>query len=271
MNSKGYLMLAVGKSFLKQAIMCAISIKATQSISNVSVVTNETVPEKFLPLFDKVINIPFREKVDYYKVEDRCNLFHVSPYDETVVVDTDVIFLDDVSHYWKYLKNYDICFATDVYTYRQEIVTDDYYRKTFTANNLPNIYNVFHYFKKSDQALDYYHKLIDVAIENEKYYNLYVKKLKPNVKSMDVTHAITVLDKNIENFTMKSIKITHMKSKVQGWAESNNSWISSIPYYFTNNLTLKVGNYLQHGIFHYTEDQFCDDIFEKYEGWYDRS
>ena len=36
----------------------------------------------------------------------------------------------------------------------------------------------------------------------------------------------------------------------------------------TNNLELYVGNYVQKGIFHYTEDNFCtEQIIKKYENY----
>ena len=35
---------------------------------------------------------------------------HVTPYEETVVLDTDMIFPDDISHWWKYFAEKDIGF-----------------------------------------------------------------------------------------------------------------------------------------------------------------
>ena len=65
-------------------------------------------------------------------------LYHVSPYEETIVMDTDMIVLQDPSSWWTFLSNYDLFFTSKVYTYRGEIVKDTYYRKTFIANELPN-------------------------------------------------------------------------------------------------------------------------------------
>ena len=56
-----------------------------------------------------------------------------------------------------------------------------------------------------------------------------------------------------------------MKSKVQDIENISSNWSDSLPYYFTDDLKLKIGNYLQHGIFHYTENKFCNDVIAKYE------
>ena len=137
------------------------------------------------------------------------NIWRSTPYEETVVLDTDMIFLNDI--WWEYLKNYDVCFTKNVYTYRNNLVTNDYYRKAFTKNNLPLLYCAYHYFKKNDVGYKYYQKLEQVCKEYEKFYEIYVKKHKPEtinakgqkwqLSSMDLNHAITVIDESIENYT----------------------------------------------------------------------
>ena len=56
--SKGYLLVAMGNEYVEQACLCAASIKKTQSISNVSIMTNDVVPEKYKKLFHKIIEVP---------------------------------------------------------------------------------------------------------------------------------------------------------------------------------------------------------------------
>ena len=70
-----------------------------------------------------------------------------------------MLFLSDLSHHWDIFNRYDVCLVEKVRTYKNETVTDDYYRKTFTENNLPNVYNAYQYFKKNDNSLKYYKNL----------------------------------------------------------------------------------------------------------------
>ncbi len=271
-------MIASGKEYVKQACLCAMSIKATQEIKNVSIVTLDEVPKKYKKLFDKIIDIPWIVDGDdtYYLTEQRWKAFHVSPYDETVVLDTDMLFLSNVSHWWNILDRYDVFLTSKVFTYRNQPVTSDFYRKAFVENKLPNLYCGIHYFKQNDIALKYYKQLENVCHNHTDYYNTFVKKSKPKVtntkgqtfilSSMDINHAITSLHLNLKNITNNSVNFIHMKSKVQNVKDIGEKWTDTIPYYMTDDLKLKIGNYNQHGVFHYTEKSFCNSVIKKYEG-----
>ncbi len=275
--NKGYLIIASGKDYVKQACMCAMSIKHTQEINNVSIVTNDNVPKKYVSLFDKIIEIPWIVEGDdtYYLTEQRWKAFHVSPYEKTLLLDTDMIFLSDVSHWWNILDRYDIFLTSKVFTYRNQEVTSDFYRKAFFENKLPNLYCGIHYFKQNDIALNYYKQLENVCHNHIDYYDKFVKKSKPKVtnakgetfilSSMDINHAITSLHVNLNNITNNFINFPHMKSKAQNVSNIGLDWTDSIPYYITDDLELKVGNFFQQGIFHYTENKFCKNVIKKYE------
>tara|TARA_A100001035_G_C27779126_1_gene500725 strand:+ start:1679 stop:2485 length:807 start_codon:yes stop_codon:yes gene_type:complete len=264
--SKGYVIVAMQEDYVKQACLLAKSIKQTQTINNISIVTSDKVPDEHKNLFDKIIEIPWHEDSNsFYITEHRWKVFHLTPYEETVVLDTDMLFLTDISHWWKYFAKNDVGFITNVLDYRSNLITSDFYRKTFTANDLPNIYVAFHYFKKSQKALDYY-KLLNMICDNwEKFYKKYVPKLTPEMSSMDVNHAIALKISQIENYqSTASINFTHMKSKVQGWENNSDNWTDIVPYYFTDDKELKIGNYLQTGLFHYTENSFAKTVGEVY-------
>lgn len=264
--TRGYIMVAMGEDYVKQAYLCAKSIIATQSIKNVSLVTSDKVPAEYKSVFDKIIEVPWHSKDEenFYHTEHRWKVFHVTPYEETVVLDTDMLFLSDVSHWWKYASQKSIGFITDVIDYRGNTVTSDYYRKAFTANNLPNVYCAFHYFKKDEIALNFYKTLNTVCENYEKYYKIYSPKHAPKVSSMDINYSITLLDCDINDYAIDIASFVHMKSKIQGWYNRSGTWTDTVPYYMDEDLKLKIGNYLQHGVFHYTENSFCNNIVEKY-------
>ena len=92
----------------------------------------------------------------------------------------------------------------------------------------------------------------------KKYYEVYVPKQTPTLSSMDVNHAVALLDSDIQDYTVNSASFTHMKSKVQGWDNSTDTWTDTVPYYIGDEL--KVGNYTQNGLFHYTENSFCEEM-----------
>ena len=52
--TKGYIMVAMGDDYVRQAYLCAVSIKKTQTINNVSIVTSDTVPEEYKSVFASI-------------------------------------------------------------------------------------------------------------------------------------------------------------------------------------------------------------------------
>lgn len=271
--NRGFLMLAQnGKDdYVLQACLCAMSILVTNPGSKISLVTNDEVPEEYQKLFDQIIEIPWGDAAESseWKIENRWKLYHVTPYDETIVLDTDMLVLQDISSWWKFLENYDLFFVNDVYTYRNEIVTENYYRKAFEANELPNLYSGFHYFKKSECAYHFY-KWAELITNNwELFYGQFVSYYYPSRASMDVTMSIAAKIMNIENDIInRNIKyptFVHMKPHVQNWIEVPEKWQDRVRVYFTDDLELIVGNYTQQGIFHYTESNFVTpEIIDKY-------
>ena len=263
--SKGYMLVALGNDYVEQACLCAASIKKTQDISNVSIMTNDAIPTKYKNLFDKIIEVPQRKSdKSFYSTEHRWKVFHVTPYEETIVLDTDILFLTNIDYIWDTLKGFSVGFLTDAKTYRGNTVTNNFYRQVFVKNNLPNIYNAFHFFRQDNIALDYYKNLEIICKHSEDFYDIYLKKLKPKVSSMDVNHALAVLNSSLEKYKITSINFVHMKPRVQDWEVANESWMEDLPFYLNEDLNLKVGNYQQSGVFHYVEHKFCQDVIGRY-------
>lgn len=273
--SKGFVLLAQNSQhdYVEQACLCAMSIKANMPESSVTIVTNDGVPLTYQELFDNIKTIPWTNSTDeqtVFATTERWKLYHVTPYDETIVLDTDMLVLQDISSWWNFLSNYDLYYASNVTTYRGKTVTSDYYRKTFSANNLPNLYNGFHYFKKCEFAHEFY-KWLELVTNNwELFYSQYAKEHFPKQCSMDVSAAIVSKILNCEdkitNSKIKYPSFTHMKPYIQEWQHPKSRWQDKVGIYLTSDLKLTIGNHLQQGIFHYTEKDFVtNDIIARYK------
>lgn len=276
-KTRGILVLAQNSpkaDYVEQACLLAMSIKVTNPETLISVVTNDTVPEDYVKLFDKIIPIPFNDDatVSDWKVENRWKLYHASPYDQTMVLDTDMLVLQDISSWWNFLENYKLYFTTKVFTYRGDVVTSDYYRKAFTSNNLPNLYSGLHYFEKSNLALEFY-TWLELVMQNwELFYGLYVKENYPGRVSVDVSAAIVAkildCDSDITNKYVSFPTFTHMKSRVQGWNKPVDSWQDALGVYIDRDCKIKIGNFSQSGILHYTENDFVTpELIERYRNY----
>lgn len=271
--SKGFVVLAQNTDsvdYVRQAYALALSIKLTQqTVTDISIITNDPVSDSYRSVFDQVIDIPWGDASNgsRFKVENRWKIYHVSPYDETVVLDTDMLILDDLTNFWTTFSNYDVYYTGKVLDYRNKIVNDDYYRKAFTANHLPSVYAGLHYFKKSDFAKEFYSWVELITNNWELFYGNFVSEHYPGRLSMDITAALSakimdVADK-ITNNRHDPVTFTHMKSRIQGWAEPSDSWMNSVAVYFDDDCNLKIGNFQQTGVFHYTEKEFLTDKIVK--------
>ena len=81
-----------------------------------------------------------------------------------------------------------------------------------------------------------------------------------NFPSIDVSSAIVAKILQCEDKITSSTTyptFTHMKLKCQGWDKIYvDNWQEQIGTYLDNDCNLKIGNYKQSGIFHYTEKKF---------------
>jgi|TARA_B110000908_G_scaffold134589_1_gene159130 hypothetical protein len=265
--SKGIVVLAQHNELVnypEQACALAMSLRVHNN-TNISVVTNDAIPDDFKQLFDQIIPIPFGDssKDSEWKVENRWKLYHASPYDETIIMDTDMLVLQNIDVWWDFLANYEMFFTSKVLTYRGDIADTSYYRQTFIANNLPNLFSGLHYFKKCKFSQEFYAWLELVVNNWEAFYEQHlIPASRPKHVSIDVCAAIVarILDctDDITNSTTKFPSFTHMKIHCQGWTDISTSWQDQMGVYISKDGTLKIGNYIQRGILHYTENNFLE-------------
>lgn len=270
--SKGFVVLAQNSNvdYIRQAYALALSIKATQpTINNISLITDDVVPEHYLSVFDNIISIPFGDSASSskWKVENRWKLYHASPYDETIVLDVDMLMLDNIENVWKFVTNKDLFFTSHVVDYKDRVITDTTYRKMFVANDLPNLYSGMYYFRKSDIALEFFKLLEFITYNWEKMYTIVAPKNMQNFYSFDVSVSIAAKLMGIDDIiTHKNspFTFTHLKPALQGWDPIPQSCLSQLLVNFTDSRELYLNNFRQRGVFHYVEDAFLtDEIIEK--------
>ncbi|MGY8864043.1 MAG: hypothetical protein ACKVJK_00305 [Methylophagaceae bacterium] len=258
--------------YVKQACALAMSIHATTPDSNISILTDDTIPQRYKELFDNVIKIPWGDLANKYdwKIHNRWKTYFISPYEDAIVLDTDMLVLEDITSWYNFLQSYDMYITSTIFDYRGNKIKDTFYRKNFNKYNLPNTYMGLHYFKKSEFALEFYTWLDKITNNWKEFYKLSGSNPIQNFASMDLTAAmaIDILDckSKITNENVSVPSFTHMKANIQGWNELRESWQTKVGTYFTDDAELYIGNHKQSGIFHYTEDNFLtDDIIQVLE------
>jgi len=260
MSSRGFLVFAEGEQYARQAYLLALSLKFKNNYP-VSIVTNEAVKDN---IFDQVISYDTAD-TGRYRTSIRSRAYELSPYDETIVLDSDCIVLTCLDYFWN-LMHRDLYYPTSVYSYRKELVTNDFYRKTFTANSLPNCYNAFFYFKKTEVNKTFY-DLLNLINENWKeFYTAHCKVHTPTEPSMDVNTAIALKISGYKETSLTAPFLVHMKPLIQNWKQPSEMWTHKLGVYVNQYCQVKLGSYTQDTVLHYVEDDFVTDtIIERFE------
>jgi len=272
--SKGYITIAQNSEdndYLEMSYALALSLKATQKINKLCVCVDEEtkklITDRHREVFDAIVDIPWNDdaKGDKWKIHNKWKYSHMTPYHETIILDSDMIFTDSVDHWWDYLSTKNLWFCTNVKTFRNEDVTSDYYRKKFTLLNLPNIYSNFTYFKKSQETFMFF-KMVELIMTHwNAYFDKFLSGMGQNWMSADIAYALAIQLLDIEeetcDYDIKDVPtFVHMKSMVQNIPESeiNSIWTKSITSEMGDDLQVKIGNFTQTLPVHYVEKNWMD-------------
>ena len=253
--------MAQGSSYFKQAVALAKSIKETQSSVNlVAVITDQIATSEYI---DRIIDIGEDLAVDSkWKIHNRCKFYDLSPFNETVILDSDMLFLEDVSHWWEHLSKFDMLCTDKVQTYRGDWVTKSPYRETFVSNQLPNVYSAFTYFKKTELAHNVF-ELVKRIIEHwDDWSSRFAPENRQVFPSIDLALAIAIKVLGVEDDVSSPLDyptFTHMKSGCQGWKNYSEDWRVHIGVY-TGGHGIRLGNHLQRGILHYVNKNFLEEL-----------
>lgn len=276
--SKGYLILAQDtkkEDYLRMAYALALSIKNSQGkVNDVCLATDvnaDLLPEKYKQVFDEIVPIPWTDHArdSKWKIENKWKYYYMTPFDETVILDSDMLFPTDISHWWDLLKQKDVWITDKPRTFKGQIITSTKYRNAFVSNKLPNVYTAFMYFKKNEVAVELY-KMVEIIFNNwERFYYDYLDENRPKNLSGDVAYALAIKLLGIENECFSTYDtaptFVHMKGHLQGISERyiEEDWTKSVPTYFHNDGSFKIGNYQQVYPFHYhVKSWLTDEMIE---------
>jgi hypothetical protein len=264
----GYLIIISNEGaadYFRMAEALCYSIKATQKpgYDKVALVADDLGKIRAnggsTAMFDHVVE--WNNETFWY---GRSYMDMLTPFDHTVCLDADMLFLEDCSIWIDFLiNNVDLYCPSDAYTYRNDIVKSDYYRKTFTANDIPNLYSFFTFFKKDKTICDEFFELARLIIKNpQEFSSIYLSKRKPKLVGTDEAFGLAAKILGIEDqisFKLDFPRIVHLKSGIQNWNLPVTNVSDLVGLYFNEDAKLKIGNYQQNNIVHYVEKDFIDD------------
>jgi hypothetical protein len=244
--------------YTQLAYALALTIKNTQKpgYDQVAIVTDD--PKRISKLnsswvFDHIIE--WNQETFW---DGRSWMDQLSPFEYTVCLDADMLFMRDYSHWIDYfIKNSELYIANKSYTYRGEVVEDEYYRRAFIRNKLPNFYSFYTFFKKDSEKAKEFFELGRYIIKNPaEFSNVFLADYKPKVVGTDEAFALSAKILGIEDdigYELEFPRVVHMKPMIQNWPWPAKAWSDHVGFYLNKQGQLKIGNYQQHDIVHYVE------------------
>jgi len=228
MNHKeqlGFLTVACNTNdtnYLDLAYVQALNIKRTQRNNKFAIVvdknTLQKITDKHKKTFDYIIESP---EHNFGPFGTEAFLFELSPFKETIKVESDLLFTRSIDHWIHAFRLRDVVLSTGCRNYQQQLSDVRKYRKTFDDNNLPDVYNGLMYFRFSKTAKDFFETAKRIYGNWDNIINE-LKNCRENVPSTDVVFALAARIVGEELCTLPAadfINFIHMKPSINGFDE----------------------------------------------------
>jgi hypothetical protein len=262
--------------YLQLAYVQAMSIKLTQKENQYAVVvdeeTLEQITDKHRTVFDHIITLPVDyAKLDRWKLGNEWQAFDLTPFKETIKVESDVLFTRSIDHWWTAFRLQDVVLSLGCRDYQGNISDQRRYRQVFDDNDLPDTYNGLMYFRYSQTAHDFFR----VARQIWNDWDLITPQLKnyrDEQPTTDVVYALTAKVQGVENCTLPGcdfINFTHMKNSINDWPEIT-PW-KELVVSEVDIPMIRINNQNQYHPVHYQDKSWItDEIVERFEYEYHR-
>lgn len=272
-RQRGFFTFAQNNSttdYVRMAYLLALNLRATQNTVpylTVGITPGTTVPARYFWAFDNVIEIPWKDDAgsSEWKLHNEWKAIHMSPYEETIKLDCDMLFFRDISLWWDMMAMEEFYICNRVVDYRGDTISNDHYRKDFTINRLPDVYTAMMFFKKTSGTFELFSLVRDLFESWElSRVELLEHDHRPLLPSTDLIFALALklIDSHDRWHAKNSFPtFVHMKTKLQGWKDDglDEEWFRNVPVFLRPDLGCKIGNHEQLLPFHYHAKKFVTD------------
>jgi len=273
-SQKGFLTFAQNTDsvdYLRLAYLQAMNIKSTQKSAEYAVIVDKAtallVTEQHRRVFDYVIELTddFNDPASQWKLLNEWQVFWLTPFKETIKLESDILFSRDIDHWWNTFRLKDVVLSTGCKNYLGKKSDVRKYRQLFDDNDLPDVYNGIMYFRYSKTAADFFTLAKRLTLAWSDIKDQILKNCREDKPSTDVLYAVITEIIGRELCTIPSadfINFVHMKPGINGW-DDNRSWQDSIIGEFDGDI-IRVNNINQYYPVHYFDKKFATDELIKY-------
>ena len=229
-HERGYLIPAIGDSYVQCAHRLRDSILHFHSDAHVTIATVDMLPYGDLGGWNN----------DW-------QMFHVSPYRQTIKLEADMLCASPFDHWWTMFENRDVVVSCGARDFYGNPAQSRAYRKAFDVNDLPDVYNAVTYWRLSTTAQTFFQLVRDIFQNWTDYKKLL--KFAEDEASTDLVYAIAARIMGEETVTLPpgiGPTIVHMKqhiNKLQGL-----DWTRELVW---EHNPLRINTVAQQGMFHY--------------------
>lgn len=263
--------------YLQLAYLQALSIKITMPDSLYAIAvdsnTHSILTDDHHKVFDYVILIEndLAQHEDW-KLSNEWQAFYLSPFKETIKVESDIIFTRSIIHWWHAFRLRDIVLSTGCRDYLGNRSESREYRKLFDDNQLPDTYSGLMYFRYSPTSAEFFWLARQIFQNWEYVKNSLLKNCRDDDPTTDVVYAIAAKLLGEEHCTLPSldwISFTHMKPAINQFSTTT-MWKDLV----VNELDvpmLRINNINQYHPVHYQDKNWAsEEIIKEYENEFRR-
>jgi hypothetical protein len=256
--------------YLRLAYLQALSTKLTMpgSLYAVAVdkITLDSVTEEHRKIFDYIITIENDEAVDDdWKLRNEWQAFFLTPFKETIKLESDIVFTRSVAHWWHVFRLKNIVLSQGCKDYYGDLSKDRTYRQLFDDNELPDVYNGLMYFRYSPEAAEFfwYARLI---FQNWNTVKDQLVKCYDDYPTTDVVYALAAKIIGEEKCTIPGvdfINFTHMKPAINKLSQQI-TW-HDLVVTETEAPMVRINNINQYHPLHYQDKTWAsDELIKEY-------
>jgi len=259
---RGYMWFALNNSttdYVELSRTLAGSIKKFNKHNKVCIVTSEPVDDE---LFDHVIVLKTDASADEeWKLSNEYKAFKLSPFTHTIKLEADMMFTQNTDWWWNYLWQHDQVFSYHCRNYQDHVIENSQYRKLFARNELPDVYNGLHYFRRSTKAKQFYDLCETITKDWQTVKDKILINCHDEQPTTDVVYALANKLQDplqLDKVEYEWFKFMHNKSQINKIDTAFNH--DKYLYPITVADTLYMGGYKQDRIVHYHNKEFIGDL-----------
>lgn len=281
MSKRGFIIIGINTDVdkMQYAEACALSIKKCDPEASICLLYDDKNSEtennlsKYTSSFDLATPLPFGNTGhnDGFHGSNLWQVHQASPYDETIYVDYDTLFINvDVPQLWETFSPYELAMSNKAMTYRNSQCNVKTQFEYELVADLPKLYNSMIYFKKESKITNEWFKMADPIFQNWRdTYNTVFKDKKPDTFNKNILCNIVTSLLDIEKqISVPVINFYDLEAKSQYLWNNDVSpeWSQNLNYWFANNNYLMIENsIISSGIVHYRDENFLtNEILNEY-------